>query len=210
MLINTLRIWAFSLAFGLATTMSAVANDADILAGFVSELKTYEARFEQSQCDPRGIQVQFSTGFMALSRPGKFRWVYETPYEQQLISDGESLWVYDPDLDQATRKALTGSIDTSPIMILMDEKPLTEVYDIRLVGEDDGMRWFSLMAHDGRSDFNQILIGMDEQGLASMQLIDAFDNVTRVSFMDRKVNRPLDMDQFDFTPPEGVDVVETR
>jgi len=200
----------FPLAFGLATTMSAVADDADILAGFVAELKTYEAGFEQSQRDPRGTQVQFSTGHMALSRPGKFRWVYETPYEQQLISDGESLWVYDPDLDQATRKALTGSIDTSPIMILMDEKPLTDVFDIKLVDEEDGMRWFSLIAHDGRSDFNQILIGMDEQGLVSMQLIDAFDNVTRVSFVDRKINRPLDMDQFDFDPPEGVDVVETR
>jgi len=210
MLIKTMKIWVFSLAFGLATTISAVADDADILTNFVSELKTYEARFEQSQRDPRGNQVQFSTGYMALSRPGKFRWVYETPYEQQLISDGESLWVYDPDLEQATRRALTGSIDTSPIMILMDEKSLTEVYDIKLVDEEDGMRWFSLTAHDGQSDFNQILIGMDEQGFASMQLIDAFDNVTRVSFMDRKINRPLDMDQFDFTPPEGVDVVETR
>ncbi|MGC9457506.1 MAG: outer membrane lipoprotein chaperone LolA [Halothiobacillaceae bacterium] len=207
-----IRLFAPFLAFWLFFTPAApVVGETEPLLDFVSNLETFSARFEQLQRDPRGERMQFSSGQVMLARPGQFRWVYERPYVQELVSDGEWLWVFDPDLEQATRKPLTGSIDSSPIMVLMDEKPLDEAFEIEPVDMDDeGAQWFRLRPREEVSDFAQVLISVDAQGLSSMRLIDTFENATQVRFFDRAVNEPVDIEQFDFQPPEGVEVVEGR
>ncbi|MFP4294211.1 MAG: outer membrane lipoprotein chaperone LolA [Halothiobacillaceae bacterium] len=200
----------FAWALVLAPMASGLAEPRS-LTDFVSGLETYSARFEQLQRDPQGKRMQFSSGQVILQRPGRFRWTYERPYVQELVSDGEWLWVFDPDLEQATRKPLTGSVDSSPIMVLMDEQPLDEVFKVEPVEmDDDEARWYRVRPRQDVSDFAQILISVDDEGLSSMRLIDAFENATQVRFFDRVINEPVASEQFDFTPPEGVEVVEGR
>lgn len=210
----------FALAFlGLtvvAPVQATLAADAvgttdNRLTQFVAGLKTIAADFVQTQNDARGETHKRSSGHFVLSRPGQFNWVYQKPYVQRLVSSQGTLWIYDPDLQQVTRSKLSDA-KGAPISILLGTRPLSAVFDISHLGTDgkDGLDWFRLTTKGKKGDFNQVLIGMDDKGIKVMEFTDALNNVTRISFSQRRFNQPVDSKQFDFKPPAGVDVVEGR
>lgn len=181
------------------------------LTKFVADLKTISANFVQIQNNRRGQDQKKSSGHFTLSRPGKFNWVYEKPYVQRLVSSNGTLWVYDPDLAQATRSKLSDA-KGAPISILLGTEPLSTVFNIIALGKDSQgkLDWFRMTYKTRKSDFNQVLIGMDDKGIKVMEFTDALNNVTQIEFSQRVFNQPVDSKQFDFTPPKGVDVVEAK
>lgn len=194
-----------------AFPLGSDTNPADTrpLTAFVQQLKSFSANFVQQQVNARGLKQAPSYGHFVLSRPGRFFWVYEKPYMQKLIANDGTLWVYDPDLAQVTRSSLTKDRG-APIAIFLGTKPLDSVFTISAQGKNDGLSWFGLVDRAGQSDFSQLQVGMDDQGIKAMVFTDKLGNRTTVQFSDRKVNQPVDQKLFAFTPPKGVDVVENR
>src|SRR5690606_37591265 len=93
-------VWVLA---GPASPALGARSDAfESLQRFFDQVDSYTARFEQVVFDEVGEPIQESRGRLWIERPNKFRWNYETPYEQQILSDGERLWVYDKDLQQVT------------------------------------------------------------------------------------------------------------
>ncbi|MCZ6486880.1 MAG: outer membrane lipoprotein chaperone LolA [Gammaproteobacteria bacterium] len=83
--------------------MPAFAQSAEQrLNDALANLDNLTAEFKNSVRDDDKKIVQQSSGTLAIQRPGKFSWIYTEPYEQQIIADGEELWIYDVDLDQVT------------------------------------------------------------------------------------------------------------
>lgn len=179
------------------------------LTDFVGNLKTFSAKFVQQQVNARGLKQAPSYGHFVLSRPGRFYWIYEKPYVQKLIANGDTLWVYDPDLAQVTRSALSKDRG-APIGIFLGTRPMASAFTITAQGKNDGLAWYGLIDRVGQSDFSQLQVGLDDRGIKAMVFTDKLGNRTTVQFSDRQVNQPVNQKLFDFSPPPGVDVVENR
>lgn len=186
----------------------ASAEDAiEQLKSFSNDLQSFETRFEQTVYDAQSQPLQSSIGKAAIKRPGKFTWHYTEPTEQQIVSDGERVWIYDTDLEQVTVSALDDRAAGTPLALLMGESPIDEEFDIKALGQSDGIEWFELIPTTKENDFEAIYLGLDESGLAVMELRDNFGQATQIKFLGFESNVPLDDAQFVFTPPAGVDVI---
>lgn len=179
----------------------------DSLDSFLKNMKTLQGQFVQTQFNADRRETQRASGTLELSRPGKFRWVYLKPYHQELIADGESLWIYDQDLEQVTQKPLLQATAQAPIMLLLEKKSLDKDYLLTDLGNDQGLDWVGLKPRKDEADVREVKLAFEKKMLARMQLTDAFGQATLIEFKDMKMNPTLAEGAFVFAPPAGVDVV---
>lgn len=191
----------------LALPVAAVAADADTLKSFLAQTRTATARFEQTVLDRNMKVLQKASGTMAFSRPGKFRWQYDKPYEQVIVGDGRRLWIYDKDLDQVTERKLDQALGASPAALLAGNNAIEKSYIVTGAGTHDGLDWLDAVPRTQDTAFERIRIGFDKGTLAEMDLRDQFGQTTIIRFTDLKRNPKLPANLFEFTPPEGTDVL---
>ena len=191
----------------LALPVAAVAADADTLKSFLAQTRTATARFEQTVLDRNMKVLQKASGTMAFSRPGKFRWQYDKPYEQVIVGDGYRLWIYDKDLDQVTERKLDQALGASPAALLAGNNAIEKSYIVTGAGTHDGLDWLDAVPRTQDTAFERIRIGFDKGTLAEMDLRDQFGQTTIIRFTDLKRNPKLPANLFEFTPPEGTDVL---
>ncbi len=191
------------------TTEAAPAAD-NLLKTFLTDLDTFTAEFEQTLFNEAAEELESSAGVVTLMRPGKFHWVYTQPYSQYLISDGNQLWIYDEDLEQVSVSAISDAIEKSPASVLAGDTDLEDNYIITDLGNMDGADWVELASADPESQYNSIRLGFNGEELSGMILFDNLGQTTRILFKNGKRNDSVDVSMFDFTPPEGVDVIDNR
>ena len=179
----------------------------DALDGFLKNIKTLQGQFVQTQFNADRRETQRASGTLELSRPGKFRWVYVQPYHQELVADGESLWIYDQDLEQVTQKPLLQATAQAPIMLLLEKKSLDKDYLLTELGNDQGLDWVGLKPRKDEADVREVKLAFEKKMLARMQLTDAFGQITLIEFKEMQLNPKLAEGVFSFVPPAGVDVV---
>ncbi len=179
----------------------------DALDGFLKNMKTLQGQFVQTQFNADRRETQRASGTLELSRPGKFRWVYVQPYHQELVADGESLWIYDQDLEQVTQKPLRQATAQAPIMLLLEKKSLDKDYLLTELGSDQGLDWVGLKPRKDEADVREVKLAFEKKMLARMQLTDAFGQITLIEFKEMQLNPKLAEGAFNFVPPAGVDVV---
>lgn len=192
-------------------SVSAFADDKKstgelYLENFLVNTKTFEAGFHQTLRTHKGEVLQETTGQFYLSRPGKFRWNYQSPYEQVIVSDGERIWIYDVDLQQVTVQKKSAGLPATPMALLDDSSDLYKNFNVTPLDEQNGVYRLKLQSKTKDADFGEIVVALDARGLRFMQLHDQFEQVTDIIFSDIKINKNLAQDIFVFTPPEGVDV----
>lgn len=192
-----------SLSVGTVHADQAVSR----LNQFVAEVSTFQAVFTQTVVDADGNIIEEADGEFYLSRPGKFRWDYVTPYAQQIVADGQRIWFYDEDLEQITVKNQDEALADTPAGLLSGKSMPEDAYNITAINKDDDLQWVELTPRDDESNYQRVQLGFDDTGLQQMLMTDAFDQRTRLMFTEVKINPDLDADRFDFTPPAGVDVV---
>lgn len=187
---------------------AAVAGARDDLASFTKGLKGLDGRFSQQVFDPSGKLKETSSGRVALSAPRLFRWEYEKPYEQLIVADGKSVWVYDPDLQQVTKRPQGAEEANSPLAALIDPSKLDHDYTVQEAGQEDGLDWLLLKPRTGtEATFESARLGFGPQGLVRMQVIDALGQKTRIVFDHWQRNPAFAANTFRYTPGKGVDVV---
>ena len=177
-----------------------------MLERFLSQSKTMSANFVQTLRADDNEVLQESKGHFYLNRPGKFRWNYSTPYQQEIVSDGEHVWVYDVDLKQVTVQKQSASSNNTPMALMEGTLKLKQAYDVSELDHRDGIYRLKLSSKSKDVDFSELIVGVDEQGLQFMQLRDQFEQTTDIVFGELELNKKLASDLFEFTPPEGVDV----
>ncbi len=184
------------------------ADEADErLRAFFTEVTTLDARFYQEVFDENEQSVQKSSGFVKLSRPGRFRWEYDWPSPQLILADGELLWIYDEELAQATVKPIAEALGAAPIVLLTELRPLQEEFQIKALAEQDGLAWLALLPKVQDTEFTRIEIGMQAQVVRQMALYDQFGQKTVIRFEDLKTGITIPPADFRFDVPEGVDVI---
>ncbi|HET8807024.1 MAG TPA: outer membrane lipoprotein chaperone LolA [Methylophaga sp.] len=205
-----LKRWSLMLAGLLSLSVWSVQAEEDAVSRlnqFVAEVNEFQAVFTQTILDSEGNVIEEAEGEFFLSRPGKFRWNYVTPYAQQIVADGQRIWFYDEDLEQITVKNQDETLADTPAGLLSGKSMPEEAYNITAVDKDDDLQWVKLTPKDTESNFQQVQLAFDETGLQQMLMTDAFGQQTKLQFTEVKVNPSLSADRFDFIPPAGVDVV---
>lgn len=198
-------IWFF-LATALAR--ASAADSATVqMDRFFADLKTFSGNFTQIVSDSSGEVTQKAQGAVTIRRPGLFRWNYLQPYEQVILGDGKNLWTYDADLEQATVKPLDEVITGTPAMLLSDSRPPGTLFDVETGGSMDGLQWVVLHPHDKEMQFNVVRLGFEDGTLHAMELHDTFGQVTRITFQDIGINRPVKDSVFEIQLGSDVDVI---
>ena len=196
----------------LSVTSVAVAADEEVAVQRLTELlnqaQTIEARFSQLTLDGGGTQLQETTGQLALKRPGLFRWHTDAPMEQLLVSNGEKVWLYDPDLQQVTIQTLDHRLTHTPALLLSgDVSKIQENFDISH-NQGGNVVDFILKPKSKDTLFDSLRLSFRNQVLNDMQLIDSIGQRTNILFLNVKMNEPQDDAQFTFEIPAGADVIQ--
>ena len=207
---DVLRFIAIAVFLLLAATNAWAeesANGRQRLQKFLDGLTTLTAQFEQQLFDEYGELIETSAGRVAISRPGKFRWEYRSPYNQLIVTDAQTLWVYDADLEQLTVNPFADTATGSPAELLVGEMDIDRHYSLVEHRDDDGMIWISLTPRKQETQYNAIDIGFDDDGFKAMRLKDNLNQLTVIHFAATLRNIDISADEFSFTPPVGVDVM---
>lgn len=184
------------------------ASAIDNLRTFVQQAQTFKAAFTQTLLDKNLQVMQEASGVMMFERPGKFRWMYEKPYQQLIVGDGEKVWFYDQDLNQVTVRQLDLAIGSSPAALLAGSSTIERDFELSEIEVHDEMEWLEATPKAKESTFELIRMGFSQKGeLREMVLRDNFGQFTLLVFTDLNTNPALAPDLFQFTPPEGADVI---
>jgi len=193
-----------SLVFWVAP---AHANSVDSLRTFVRETHTARAQFTQNVLDRNGHPVSQASGVMAFSRPGKFRWSYDKPYDQVIVGDGVKLWIFDKELNQVTVRKLDEALGSSPAALLAGNNEIERFFALHDVGSRDGLEWLEASPKSKDTMFAAVRMGFAGTTLKQMELKDSFGQTTVIRFDKLERNPKLPTGQFTFAPPKGADVI---
>jgi outer membrane lipoprotein carrier protein len=179
----------------------------DSLKALLNQTTTARARFAQAVLDKNNKTLQQVTGTMEFSRPGRFRWDYNKPYEQTIVGDGTRLWIYDKDLNQVTVRKLDRALGATPAALLAGSNEIEKSYALKSVGAENGLDWLEAIPRTQDTAFERIRLGFGKSGLEAMELKDQFGQTTVIKFADLERNVKISPDAFKFTPPKGAAVI---
>ena len=184
----------------------AQASGLDQIKSFLESNRSARGVFTQTVVAKSGRKPQQSAGIFALQRPGKFRWSYEKPYKQLLVSDGNKLWSYDPDLNQVAVKKIGTAFGASPAALLAGQD-LDKHFELKEGAAADGLDFVEATPRGGDASFERVKIGFAANRPVSMEIHDSFGQVTVLRFTQFEPNPALPASLFRFVAPAGADVV---
>lgn len=178
----------------------------DKLSQQFNQYQTLSGDFVQTLVDEKGETLQSSSGEFVIQQPGYFRWDTKAPFPQLLVSNLESIWLYDPDLEQVTVRPYTTRADQAPSLLLSgDSEQIAKYYEVQENAEQQNQ--FTLSPKDKESPFVAIELTFDQSLLAKMVLKDSLQQVTTFEFSEVRQDQSFPLEQFVFVPPEGTDVL---
>lgn len=192
---------------------AAFADDAEQrLNRFYQQVKSLRADFTQAIISDTRSNVEKSQGVLQMQRPGKFRWNYSAPYEQQIVADGEKLWIYDVEMEQVIVKRMDLALGNTPAILLSGGANITDKFKVTEITENQhsnkSLYWLQLVPRDKDAGFEKLLLAFSGDDLQIMELKDAFGQVTRLTFSNIQRNPAIDPSVFYFVVPQGVDVID--
>ena len=192
---------------GLMSLSAQAGEGLERLKKFTRSLQSMQADFKQTLFDDKMRQVEVSSGTFVLEKPGKFRWDYKKPYEQHIIADGNKVWLYDPELEQVTVRAMEDALGAAPIALLTSNQNIEDQFKVIELGNFDGRQLVQLELKVKDTDFGFMLLALGDKGLDTMELKDKLGQVTRIEFNKTEINKEIDDGLFAFNVPKGVDVI---
>src|SRR5262245_15434164 len=201
------RRFALVLVAAALSHQSALAGSLERFSEFINATLTARGQFEQKIFDANRKLLQESSGVLAFSRPGKFRWTYVKPYSQLIVGDGSKVWIYDEDLKQVTVKKLDQALGSTPAALLAGNNEAMRAFVLSDKGAKDGVEWLEALPRERDGNFEKIRMGFGASGLQVMELVDSFGQTTVLTFNSLERNPRLSPGLFQFSPPKGVDVI---
>jgi outer membrane lipoprotein carrier protein len=178
-----------------------------LVDNFLINVVTLQGRFEQAQISAEGEVVERLSGTLEIERPGKFRWSYAEPYEQQLVADGLNIWSYDVDLAQVTVKPQAEALANTPALLLGGDTDALAQFRFDGVTVETETTWVRMIPVDTSSGFERMELGFLGGQLMRMVFFDNLEQQTLVSLYDVVTNEPIAAERFAFEVPEDADLV---
>ncbi len=187
-------------------TVAAELDPAQRLERALASLDSVRAEFTQDLLSADGATTEHALGTLYLKKPGRFRWDYTSP-RQLIVCDGERLWLYDAELEQATVRQVKQSLSQTPAMLLSGQSQVRDGFSIADGGSRARLDWFVLTPKAGDTDFREIRLGFAGADLRRLEFTDKLNQRTLIELRHLERNAKLADSLFSFTPPPGVDVI---
>ena len=205
-------------AFAAPWPVLAQADGLALLGQFLQTTRGGRAQFVQQVTLPakagQSARQRQSSGTLEFQRPGRFRFAYKKPFEQTLVADGQTLWLYDPDLQQVTARAQAQVLGSTPLALIIaatDVGGLQKDFALQAQPARDGLQWVRATPRQGEGQMQQALVGLrsGERGpeLVVLDVLDALGQRSLLQFSGFEANPGFKADAFVFHPPAGVDVI---
>jgi outer membrane lipoprotein carrier protein len=193
------------------------AGGLESLESFLKSTQSGRAEFTQTVTSPardgQAPKVKTSTGNFEFARPNRFKFVYKKPFEQTLVADGQTLWMYDVDLNQVTSSKQANVLANTPAAIIAsspDLKSLEQNFSLKSAPDQDGLSWVLATPKAKEGSLQSIRVGFKSAGgeLAALDILDSFGQRSVLKFQKVEANIALAQDAFNFKPPAGADVIK--
>ena len=176
----------------------------------------FEAQFVQEYVGKVMQRPQKGEGQVYFKKKGMMRWDYQTP-NQKLISNGQTLWYYQPEENQVFVSQLSRIIkERTPLAFLAGEGNLSQEFNLIQWNEDasqkEGNYVVELAPKEPNPTLAKLILTVDPKTFTVTQadVIDELGNVTRTRFMNIKINVSRPDSFFNFTIPPGTDVLRSE
>jgi outer membrane lipoprotein carrier protein len=207
------KIIAAASLFALAFAAQAAGLDA--LESFVKSAKSGRADFTQVVVAParegQAARRKTSSGTFEFVRPNRFRFVYRKPFEQTIVADGQTLWLYDADLKQVTQRKQSQVLDSTPAALIAaapDLAALRKDFNLENAADKDGMQWVQATPKAKEGQLRSVRIGFKGEELAALEILDGFGQSSMITFSKMELNAAISPETFNFKPPVGADVLK--
>lgn len=185
----------------------------------LSGIRSLTANFEQTTKattnkakQQKGLTAQHMNqtfrGQMKVERPGKFFWQTTTPAKQTIVTSGKTVWIYDPDLEQAVRQTLDEQVSNTPALLLSgNTSQIMKSY--RVTQPNKAKTYYTLYPKNREGAFQSLTISFGANKAPSLMILqDSLGQTTYVKFNNVQVNSKIAASTFNFTPPKGTDIID--
>ena len=188
---------------------AAHADAVDSLREFTRDAKTGRATFTQVVTSADNAKKKTSSGSFDFARPNRFRFTYAKPYEQVIVGDGESVWLYDVDLQQVTVRAMDQALGATPAALLAGAN-VEKDFELKAQPSAQGLDWVQATPRvkGEAASFQSLRVGFKGKALSAIELVDNFGQRSLLTFGEVTTNVSPAADTFRFTPPKGVEVLK--
>ncbi len=211
---SNLRRFFLAIVLIAACAGAVRADGMNDLDTFIRTVKSGRADFTQVVTIPardgQAARLKTSSGSFEFSRPGRFKFIYKKPFAQTIVADGQTLWMWDVELNQVTARKQSAVLGSTPAALIASTSDL-HVLEIDFVltaeGERDGMEWVQAMPKAKDSSLQNVRVGFRGAELMSLEILDSFGQKSALKFGNVQSNVALEAATFAFKPPPGADVI---
>ncbi|MES2633217.1 MAG: outer membrane lipoprotein chaperone LolA [Pseudomonadota bacterium] len=204
------------LTLGLAAcAWASHASGLDALESFVKNAKSGRAEFTQAVTAPakegQSARTKNSSGTFEFVRPNRFRFNYKKPFEQTIVADGQTLWLYDADLRQVTQRKQAQVLAQTPAALIAsaaDLATLRKDFNLEAAPDANGMQWVQATPRVKEGQLNYIKVGFRGNELAALEILDGFGQKSVMTFSKMDTNASVGPEVFNFKPPQNSDVIK--
>ena len=198
-----------------AAASAASADGLKSLESFMKGTQTGKADFTQTVTSPpkdgQAARTKTSSGSFEFQRPGRFKFVYKKPFEQTIVADGQTLWLYDVDLNQVTQRSQSQALGSTPAALLASAPDLSALkadFTLEAAPDADGLQWVLASPKTKDGQLKSVRVGFAGEQLAALDILDSFGQRSLIRFNGMQANAALPASTFQFKPPAGADVVK--
>ncbi|MDR2213727.1 MAG: outer membrane lipoprotein chaperone LolA [Pseudomonadales bacterium] len=207
---KTLAGLCLLLTFSL-TSAQELDNGAAALEDLLRQTSSLRAEVNQLLMDQDDREVQETSAILSMRKPANFAWRVIAPYEELTVTDGATIWRYEPDLDQVTVQDFDDQLDRTPVMLLNgDAASIGDAYAVSATQMGGELWRFILTPRRPSSLFERMSLSFDGPVLVEMQFEDSLGQRTSLAFSAVERNLSLPDDTFSFTPPAGAELIDNR
>ena len=206
-------ITTFLVALCEVSIPATALNGLESLENFVKTVKSGKSDFTQVVTSPakagEAPRVKNSSGTFEFQRPGKFKFQYKKPFEQLILVDGNSLWIYDADLQQASQRKQSEVFASTPAALIAsatDLSALRNEFALENAPEKDGINWVGAKPKTADSTLQLVRIGFKGEALHQLDITDSFGQRSLNTFTTMQLNPSLPASAFQFTLPQGAEL----
>ena len=211
--LSALLIASMPMTVAMQSANASVANSASAatnLNNLLKNVKSMTANFSQTTSGAGGKGLSKASrnfsGTMAVQRPNQFRWQIDGTASQLIVANGNTLWVYDKDLNQATKQSVSNQVGDTPALIFSGD-PSKIANSFNVTQPIASKNYYVLYPKNGNANFKSLGIAFNSGNPVMMVLNDNLGQTTTIRFSNVKRNASIASNQFSFTPPKGVDVI---
>ena len=166
----------------------------------------FSANFTQRVVDNKGREIQQATGTMQMAHPNKFRWVTNEPDESVVVCDGQSVWIYNPFVEQVSALDLDNTMTQSPLWLIANQSDEAWLsFTVRNVGGN-----YEIIPKDSKNLTRKITMSFKGNEINTLDIVDAQGQTSHFAFNHFDYQSRVDASAFIFELPEGVDFDDQR